>query len=305
MNKIGAISLLAATLTLIACQERPAPGEAGDVDAGGSATPAAAAADPRPDAAAPTPTPPAARDGYFVIGLSASERADADREAERRAQQGHRVFVADSSEWPAFSPGYYIVVYGVFGDQAEAEAEAGRLRESGIETYVKYSREGNPSAASDGTATPEGEASGAKEEPAAEEGARRESPAGQPADMTQEALREVERLWERHFMRCGDSYVSLGRANTLRQLKGVTFTVSRRFQVTAADRLKGVLWKGGVTASWDRSRSAVALGAGWEWGEWRTSPQKLHFDVTRNDSGWRVLNVIYDQKKVECPTFPD
>jgi hypothetical protein len=236
-----------------------------------------------------------------VIGLSSREQADAMREMERRNQEGHRTRVAYSSEWSDLSPGYYMVVYGTFDTMAEATTAANELKSRNIQAYVKYS--GSPTA-NGVVPTPEQEASGRDADPGSATAPSPPVAAGQSGAAGEEAVGEVLRLWEQHFAKCGDSYVSLGRGNSLRQLRGVSFIVSRRHPLTKADELKGYEWSGEIKAQWSMWRSANRHDSGWVWGDWKETPQAFTFDVSKRDSRWKVLNPLYDQEKVECPDLP-
>jgi hypothetical protein len=242
--------------------------------------------------------PPEVRPGYFVIGHSAPEQADAVREVERLNRAGRRTHVAYSSEWSGLSPGLYLVVYGVYDTMAEAAAAAEDLKSRDVRVYVKYS--GAPKAGG-AAPTTEQEAGRRSAEPINEIDPARMAAVGQYGAAGEEAVSEVMKLWEQHFTKCGDSYVSLGLGDRLRQLKGVSFVVSRRNQLTKGDELKGLEWGGQVKAKWNVWRRAVKHGPGWTWEEWRDSPQSYTFDVSKNNSRWRVLNAVYDQQKVECP----
>ena len=241
------------------------------------------------------------RPGYMVIGLSASEQADAMREMERRNQAGHQTRVAYSSEWSDLSPGYYMVVYGTFDTMAEATAAADELKSRDIQAYVKYS--GAPKAGGV-MSTPEQEADRPHADPGAAAAPSPPPAAEQSGAATEEAIGEVMRLWEQHFAKCGDSYVSLGPGNRLRQLRGVSFIVSQRHRLTKADEGNGFEWGGQVKAKWNVWRRANSQGSGWVWEEWKDSPQSFTFDVTKRNSRWKVLNSLYEQKKIECPDLP-
>ena len=249
----------------------------------------------------PAPQPSTSRPGYFVIGLSSREQADAVREMERRNQAGHHTHVAYSSEWSDLSPGFYVVVYGVFDAMADATAAANELKSRDVQVYVKYSGSSKTGGV---VTTPEQETGRRDADPVNPVDPVSKAAVSQSGAVGEEAVSEVMKLWDQHFTRCGDSYVSLGPGNNLRQLRGVSFVVSRRDPLTKADGLKGFEWGGQVKAQWNVWRRASRGGTGWVWGGWRDSPQAFTFDVSKQNSRWKVLNSLYDQKKVECPDLP-
>ncbi len=266
----------------------------------------------KPAAAAPTPqeaseTRQPAEDssaqsskntsGYFVIGLSSRQESEATQEAERRRKAGYQTQVVHSSEWSDLSPGWYIVVYDVFGSMAEATAKAREFQSRGINVYAKYSG----TAKSGGTVIlPDKELSRNNEETSRQINPSREAAIKQVGTDADEALGEVEKVWNQHFTKCGDSYVAVGSNNILRQLKDVSFAVSKRDQLTEGDKSSGFEWSGTIKARWNAWRRATRQASSWVWGEWRDSPQEHSFTVTKKNSKWRVLDVTYDQKKVEC-----
>jgi hypothetical protein len=255
----------------------------------------------RQPAGDPAPQPSKSRPGYFVIGLSSREQADAVQEMERRNQAGHQTHVAYSSEWSDLSPGFYVVVYGVFDAMADATAAANELKSRGVQVYVKYSG----SAITDGLAPTPGQETGRlNADPVSAADPVRKAAVGQSGGGGEEAISEVMKLWDQHFTKCGDSYVSLGSNNSLRQLRGVSFVVSRRHTLTKADGLKGYEWTGQVKAQWSVWRRANRHDSGWVWGDWKDTPQSFTFDVSKRNSRWKVLNPLYDQKQVECPDLP-
>jgi len=263
--------------------------------------------------------------GYFVIGLSSREQADAIQEMERRNQTGHQTHVTYSSQWSDLSPGYYVLVYGVFDTIAEATAAANELKSRDAQVYVKYSG----SLKTDGVEAisaprkphkdmaktqvlgwrlvhiPEPEAGQRlNADPVTTVDPNREAAVKQSGAISGEAVSEVMKLWEQHFTRCGDSYVSLGSNSNLRQLRGVNFVVSQGRPLTKADELDGFEWSGQVKAKWNVWRRATRRNSDLVWGDWKESPQSFTFDVSKKNSRWKVLNSIYDQKKVECPDLP-
>ena len=248
----------------------------------------------------PAPQPSKNKPGYFVIGLSSHEQADAMQEMERRNQTGHQTHVTYSSDWSDLSPGFYVVVYGVFDTMTEATAAANELKSRNVQVYVKYA--GSPK--SDTVAIPEQDTSPRNADPINTADTNQEVAVRQYGVVAGEAVSEVMKLWEQRFTRCGDSYVSLGSYNNLRQLRGVQFVVSQRHPLTKVDELNGFEWTGQVKAKWNVWRRATRRNSDWVWGDWKESPQSFTFDVSKKNSRWKVLNSIYDQKKVECPDLP-
>ncbi len=255
----------------------------------------------RQPSGAPAPQPFKSKPGYFVIGLSSREQADAMQEMERRNQTGHQTRVTYSSDWSDLSPGFYVVVYGVFDTLTEATAAANDLKSRNVQVYVKYA--GSPK--SDGAMpTPERDTAQHNADPTATPNTDREAVERQSGETAGEAVSEVMKLWEQRFTRCGDSYVSLDSYNNLRQLKGVQFVISQRRPLTKADELNGFEWGGQVKAKWNVWRRATMQNSNWVWGDWKESPHAFTFDVSKKNSQWRVLNSIYEQKKVKCPDLP-
>ena len=250
--------------------------------------------------------PPSPEDipGYLVIGLSSRARVEAEAEAERRRLEGHRTHVRPSGDWSGLVPGWYVVVYDSFDNAAAAKRAAAALRSRGVDAYAKYS----------GRAKTGGEASAPDREAAAV--ARVTYPPAAP-DMKgaekrydaeeREALGAVRELWDRHFTKCGDSYVTFDSHNVMRQLMGVSFLVTRlTYVLRAPARQAGpetgaeVEWSGTVQAKWDVWREADGRGREWAWGKWRESPQSRTFEVRKVNSEWQVLNEMEGLKKVGC-----
>ena len=215
--------------------------------------------------------------GYLVIGLSSRKQATAIREMERRNRTGHQTYVTYSSQWSKLSPGYYVLVYGVFDTIAEATAAANELKSRDVQVYVKYSG----SLKTDGVEAitksrkphkgvaktrvlgwhllpkPELDAGQRNADPVYAIDPSREAAVKQSGAIAGEAVGEVMKLWEQHFTKCGDSYVSLAPNNNLRQLRGVNFVVSQRYPLTKADQLNGFEWSGQVKAQWNVWRRAT------------------------------------------------
>ncbi len=238
---------------------------------------------------------------YFVIGLSSREQADAIQEMERRNQTGYQTHVTYSSDWSDLSPGYYVVVYGVFDTMTKATTAANELKSREVQVYVKYAG----SLKSDGaTPTLENETSQHNADPINAADPDQAAAVRQSGTVAEQAVSEVKKLWEQHFTRCGDSYVSLDSNNIVRQLRNVTFDVSDHHRLTKMDELNGFEWSGKVKAKWNVWRRGTRHNLNLVWGDWRESQQGFSFDVSKKDSKWKVLNAIYDQKKVECSDLP-
>jgi serine/threonine-protein kinase len=84
------------------------------------------------------PLPPGS-EGHYVIGYSSPRARDAETEARRQNQQGYKTTVVNSSEWSNLAAGYYIVVYGIYPNEAEAAAAAREIGATGRSVYVKKS----------------------------------------------------------------------------------------------------------------------------------------------------------------------
>jgi serine/threonine protein kinase len=78
-------------------------------------------------------------EGYYVIGYSSPRARDAETEARRQNQQGYKTTVVNSSDWSNLAAGYYIVVYGIYPNEAEATAVAREIGATGRSVYVKKS----------------------------------------------------------------------------------------------------------------------------------------------------------------------
>lgn len=270
---------------------------------------------PTPDAAVEVrqtsddarPVAPEDRHGYLVIGFSARAREEAEAEADRRNRSGHHAHVRRSDEWSGLAPGWYVVVYDTYDSAAEAGRATGELKARGFDAYVKYS---GPSKAG-GAAAPDGKVGQAAEETASRAESPHDAAVRQYGADEAEALGEVEKVWDRHFTRCGDSYVSADSYDVLLQAKGVsfvprgvTFVLRAGWGQAEAEKWDGVEWSGTIQARWSVWRRALRRGPNWVWGNWRESPQERSFQVTKVNSEWKVLDVLYDQKKVECSDVP-
>lgn len=77
--------------------------------------------------------------GWFVIGFGDHNQSRALKESTYQKSRGLENQVLYSSDWSNLSPGWYIVVYGSYGSQSEANSKKVALDAFGIKTYVKYS----------------------------------------------------------------------------------------------------------------------------------------------------------------------
>jgi hypothetical protein len=93
----------------------------------------------KPEKAPPTHTGTQEKAGFYVIGLAARDEASAVQEAQQRQQEGIQTHVVYSSRWSGLTPNYYLVVYKVVNNRAEAIPVRKELEKRRIKTYVMHS----------------------------------------------------------------------------------------------------------------------------------------------------------------------
>jgi len=305
MNKTASSIMFCLILAFVSCAEKSKKAGVGDAQiAANESIPAQSpetAREARPSSGAEDPQQSKEVPGFFLIGFSSRHQSDATREMERLNRAGFQTRVTASDEWSGLDPGWYIVVYDAYGTAAEASAAAEELRSRKVNFYVKFA--GHPKSAEATSALAKGDENQPEEkeevsepiDPRQEEGA-----VGKFGADGADAIKEVRKLWDQHFTRCGDSYLAVNAFQNLRQLKGVTFILSERSQLTATDKHNGVEWRGTVKVTWNLWRSATGQSSGWSWGDWRDSRQARSFAPIKRNSKWKVLDSLYDQKKIEC-----
>lgn len=77
--------------------------------------------------------------GYYVIGYTTDDQAIASHESERQNRNGFHTHVAYSSNWSGFTPGWYIIVYGIYDNKADAVNALRQVEAQGSTAYIKHS----------------------------------------------------------------------------------------------------------------------------------------------------------------------
>jgi SPOR domain len=77
--------------------------------------------------------------GYYVIGYTTDNQEVALHESQRQNQKGFYTHVAYTSNWSGFTPGLYIVVYGIYDNKANAVGALTQVEAQGIQAYIKHS----------------------------------------------------------------------------------------------------------------------------------------------------------------------
>ena len=90
------------------------------------------------------------RPGFFVIGFSSRQYADAQKKASEQCQAGLSSTPVPSSLFSGLQPGWFVVVHGVFDDAKSAQARAAELRRGPVPKA--YARASGPLAAREGAA---------------------------------------------------------------------------------------------------------------------------------------------------------
>lgn len=130
---------------------------------------------------------------------------------------------------------------------------------------------------------------------------------------TSEAEAFVRKAFEKIYTKCGDSY--FGNTLGLREYKGVEFTV-KKIDLSDADRLNGIEWKGIVSISFKLTRSYNTLTRKWD--DWGSSENPFlsgfaalpgPFQIERRKGKWGGVNlslpsVPSSQKKATCDDIP-
>ncbi len=130
-----------------------------------------------------------------------------------------------------------------------------------------------------------------------------------------EALAEYKKLFDNHYVKCGDSYYTeltvLERNEThkyILRFKDYFFHVTA-FELSEADRLNGYEWRGGGLAKYTAGRF-YEQGKGWS--EWQSSfllgktyPLEDVF-LDKKESAWlfRSKTNVAELKKVNCVDIP-
>lgn len=82
---------------------------------------------------------PDGKAGYYLIGYTTDNQEVAAHESERQNQNGFHTHVAYSSNWSGFTPGLYIVIYGIYDSKESAVAALTQVETQGINACVKHS----------------------------------------------------------------------------------------------------------------------------------------------------------------------
>jgi hypothetical protein len=247
------------------------------------------------------------RAGYFVIGFGSHDQSEATQESERRIQEGLNTHVVNSSDWSGLSPGWYIVLYGIFDEKPQAEAELQNLKSRGINAYAKFSGVFNPSQGQ--IAVTKGVDSTLQEEADA-------GNAEMDRHLAIEAQTKADEWLNTRSRRCGQYYrlkISESRAIWFPQIvRAPTVAVEGQYipprSLTESDKLNGVdpqpiEWQGTIVLSFGPWRSRTMQLSQMVWSQWSEAYQG-HFPIVRKKHQWEIRRSGIEVIPFECAEIP-
>ncbi|KAF0247217.1 MAG: hypothetical protein FD167_3382 [bacterium] len=118
----------------------------------------------------------------------------------------------------------------------------------------------------------------------------------------EEAIAITQKDWERLYVRCQDSCYSKTRGIGLFiQYKGISYTLRRVDNLTEADQLNDITWKGWVDISW-RLRRQYTPNVGW--GDWVPGANRgLRLEKKKGKWNFHPFNDSF-LTKITCADIP-
>lgn len=113
-------------------------------------------------------------------------------------------------------------------------------------------------------------------------------------DLNSEAKQQMNRLWFTTVKDCGgDRFMTRNRNGFVKELRSVTFRPDPQ-QITEADRLNNVQWKGTVTVKWAAERNNGT-------GDWKTAYQRAFMYFEKRNGTWSKPNMmLWDHQQAPC-----